>query len=165
MPIIDKRDAKDVHQYIDRIFSANSPDARARAIRTLFAEKLDFDPLTGAMSLTGTPANVHLPEVAHRIAGLEGVQVVYVDLSEVQPDTNRIRKAEAAAAAKIVSGQIADDPLMVFTNRDSSQLHFVYPDFVGSQPTTSSPRRRARSAPPHRHPAGCQHLPPVAAHR
>ena len=135
MPIIDKRDAKDVHQYIDRIFSANSPDARARAIRTLFAEKLDFDPLTGAMSLTGTPANVHLPEVAHRIAGLEGVQVVYVDLSEVQPDTNRIRKAEAAAAAKIVSDRISDDPLLLFTNRDSSQLHFVYPDFVGSQPT------------------------------
>ncbi len=135
MPIIDKRDAKDVHQYIDRIFSANSPDARARAIRTLFAEKLDFDPLTGAMSLTGTPANVHLPEVAHRIAGLEGVQVVYVDLSEVQPDTNRIRKAEAAAAAKIVSDRISDDPLLLFTNRDASQLHFVYPDFVGTQPT------------------------------
>ena len=76
-----------------------------------------------------------LPEAAHRIAGLEGVQVVYVDLSEAHPNTNRVRKAEAAAAAKIVSGQIADDPLLVFTNRDASQLHFVYPDFVGSQPT------------------------------
>ena len=43
MPIIDKKDAKDVHQYIDRIFSATSPDARALAIRALFAEKLDFE--------------------------------------------------------------------------------------------------------------------------
>ena len=135
MPIIDKKDAKDVHQYIDRIFSATSPDARALAIRALFAEKLDFVQQSGAVSLSGTPANVKLPEAAHRIAGLKGVQVVYVDLSEAHPNTNRVRKAEAAAAAKIVSGQIIDDPLLIFTNRDASQLHFVYPDFVGAQPT------------------------------
>ena len=135
MPILDVNDANEVHRDIDQIFAAESPDARARALRQLFVETLDFDPQSGAVSLAGAPANVRLPEVARRIAGLEVVQVVYVDLSEAQLDTNRVRKAEAAAAAKIVSGQIADDPLLVFTNRDASQLHFVYPDFVGTQPT------------------------------
>ncbi len=135
MPIIDVNDATEVHENIDSIFAADSPDARVQALRRLFVETLDFDPQSGAVSLAGAPANVHLPEVARRIAGLEGVQVVYVDLSEADLDTNRVRKAEAAAATKIVSAQIADDPLLVFTNNDASQLHFIYPDFAGAQPT------------------------------
>ena len=135
MPILDVNDAREVHENIDSIFAAESPDARVRALRQLFSETLDFHQQSGAVSLAGAPANVRLPEVARRIAGLEGVQVVYVDLSEADLDTNRIRKAEAAAAAKIASGQIADDLLLVFTNRDASQLHFIYPEFVGAQPT------------------------------
>ncbi len=135
MPIIDRRDATDVDEHIDRIFSAASTDARVLAIRRLFAEKLDFAQQSGTVNLSGAPANVRLPDAAHRIASLEGVQVVYVDLSETQTDTNRVRKAEAVAAAKIVSDSISDDPLLVFTNGEASQLHVVYPSFERAQPT------------------------------
>ena len=135
MPIIDTRDATDVDEHIERIFAADSTDGRVLAIRRLFAEKLDFVQQSGAVGLSGAAGNARLPDAAHRIASLEGAQVVYVDLSEARTDTNRVRKAEAVAAAKIVSDSISDDPLLVFTNRDASQLHLVYPSFERAQPT------------------------------
>ena len=50
------------------------------------------------------------------------------------PDTDRVRRAEAAAAAKLISDQLAGDLLLVFTNRSDSQLHFIYPTFAGARP-------------------------------
>ena len=71
-----------------------------------------------------------LPDVAARVATLEGVNVAYVHL-----DTRRVRKAEAAEAVKLVGYQLDGDLMMVFTNHDASQLHLIYPSFEGIRPT------------------------------
>ena len=130
MPVINRQDASDVEQHIDRIFRADSPEDRVREIRRLFVETLDFEQSSGVVSLEGAPASVELPATAHQIATLEEAHVVYVHL-----DTSRVRKAEASEAARLVSNQLGGDILMVFTNDESSQLHLIYPTFEGVRPT------------------------------
>lgn len=66
MPIIDKDDATDVEEHIERIFAAESADARVLAIRRLFAEKLDFDQQSGTVSLSGAPRRGARPTPPHR---------------------------------------------------------------------------------------------------
>ena len=140
MPIIDRQDATDVHERIDEIFQATSTDERTRKIRALLTEILDFERATGVVGLESARANVELPRVARRVANLEDVQVVYVDMTEANTSTNKIRKAEASEAARLIHKQLGGDQLMVFTNRTNGEdtaslLQFIYPDFVGRQPT------------------------------
>ncbi len=130
MPVINKQDASDVEDHIGRIFRADSTEERSRQIRRLFVEKLDFEQSSGVVSLEGAPQRVDLPATAHRIAELEEAHVVYVHL-----DTSRVRKAEASEAARLVSDQLGGDVLMVFTNGQADQLHFIYPTFDGLRPT------------------------------
>ena len=85
------------------------------------------------MDLTGAAAGARLPGAAQRIARLDGVNVLYVPLNI--PETNRVRKTEAAAAARLIAAQLGEDMLLVFTNTACSQLHFIHPDFDGAQPT------------------------------
>ena len=68
-----------------------------------------------------------------RVAQLDGVHVLYVALNI--PETNRVRKTEAAAAARLIAAQLGEDMLLVFTNTACSQLHFIHPDFDGAQTT------------------------------
>ena len=131
MPIKDPQDARDVEDHVERIFDASEPD-RAKAIRALFVEKLDFNPVRGQLDLTAAPAGVKLPKTAERIAELDGVYVLYVALNI--PETNRVRKTEASAAAKRIADQLGEDMLLVFINTSRSQLHFIHPDFDGAQP-------------------------------
>ncbi len=83
---------------------------------------------------------VELPPDAHRIASLEGVEILYVDLAGAQ-STHRIRKAEADNAAKQIAAELGDDLLLVFTNRgrDSApgpdQFHLIRPSFDGARVT------------------------------
>ena len=129
MPVINTQDASDVEQHIDRIFRSNSPEERIRDIRRLFVETLDFEQSSGVVSLEDAPGRVELPAAAHQIATLEETRVVYVHL-----DTSRVRKAEASEAARQVSNQLGGDILMVFTNEEADQLHFIYPTFDGIRP-------------------------------
>ena len=76
------------------------------------------------------PARVELPATAHQIASLQDAHVVYVHL-----DTSRVRKAEASEVARLVSDQLGGDILMVVTNDEADQLHFIYPTFDGIRPT------------------------------
>ena len=130
MPIINRQDASDVEERVARVFGAGSPQERAREIRALFVEKLDFAPTSGEISLANARASVSLPGSAARVATLEGVNVAYVHL-----DTRRVRKAEAAEAVRLTSNQLDGDLMMVFTNHDASQLHLIYPSFEGIRPT------------------------------
>ncbi|MBI4199682.1 MAG: Eco57I restriction-modification methylase domain-containing protein [Chloroflexi bacterium] len=130
MPILNRQDAADVDAYMQRIFAA-PPTQRAQAIRRFFVEKLDFAGATGLISLAKAPQTVSLPSNAERIASLQGLNVVYVALPG---GASRVRKAEAAAAARLVSDQLGD-VLLVFTNGTGSQLHFVSPTFVGAAPS------------------------------
>ena len=132
MPISNQQDARDLGEHVQRIF-ATSRSERQTAIRALFVEKLDFNPVSGQVDLTGAAAGARLPGAAQRIARLDGVNVLYVPLNI--PETDRVRKTEAAAAAKRIADQLGEDMLLVFTNTSCTQLHFIHPDFDGAQPT------------------------------
>ena len=132
MPIMNRDDAVEVENRIQRIF-ATSAGERAAAIRALFVEALDFAPASGEIDLAGAPGNVELPPSAHRVAELDGVQVVYVALDT--PVTDRVRKGEAFAAVKKLSDQLVGDLLLVFTNTSASQFHLVQPSYEGTRPT------------------------------
>ena len=132
MPIQNRDDAVEVEGQIATIFAASS-GGRTNAIRRLFVETLDFGSDSGQVSLAGAPANAMLPDAAERVAVLDGVHVLYVGLDI--KDTDRVRKAEVDAAARLIAGQLGDDLLLVFTNTSASQLHFILPKFEGARPT------------------------------
>ena len=132
MPIINRLDAAEVEQYVARFFH-EPPSGRALALRRLFVEELDFAGATGAVSLANAPKNVTLPPSAERIASMEGLHVVHVPLSGNGPD--RVRKAEASAAAKLIADALHGDLLLAMTNPSCRQLHVIYPTFVGAAPS------------------------------
>ena len=132
MPIVNREDAVEVESRIGRVFAASSAE-RAGEIRALFVEVLDFDPAAGEVGLGAAPGNVDLPAAAERIAQLDGVHVLYVPLDTT--DTDRVRKGEAAAAARLIADQLGDDLLLVFTNTSVSQLHLIQPSFERTRPT------------------------------
>ena len=132
MPIQNRDDAVEVETQIASFF-VSTPDGRTNAIRRLFVETLDFDLAFGQVSLVGASGNVQLPEAAERVAVLDGVSVVYVPLNI--EGTDRVRKTEVDAAARLMADQLGDDILLVFTNTSASQLHFILPKFEGARPT------------------------------
>ena len=131
MPIKSPDDAIEVEERITRIFAA-SADERATEVRALFVEVLDFDPATGHVDLGAAPANVALPASAERVASSDGVHVVYLALDV--PESDRVRKGEAAAAARLIAQQLGGDLLLVVTNSSASQLHLVHPSFAEAWP-------------------------------
>ena len=132
MPIQNREDAVEVEDRISRIFAA-TPGQRAAEVRGLFAEVLDFNPVSGQASLVGDQAGVSLPDAADRIAELDGIQVLYIAMP--LSNTDRVRKAEVDAAAKLLANQLGDDLLLVFTNPSANQLHVILPSFASSRPT------------------------------
>ena len=132
MPIKNVQDAIEVHGHIDKVFAAPA-DKRAQALQGLFVEALDFEPEAAQVSLRSAPAGVTLPQAAHHIASLDGVHVCYVALAT--QETDRVRKAEAVATAKLLALDLGDDLLLVFTNTSGSQLHLIHPVFDRAQPT------------------------------
>ena len=132
MPIQNRNDVAEVETQIASIFAV-PPDGRANAIRRLFVETLDFNGAAGQVSLVGGPTNALLPDVAERVAVLDGVHVLYVGLDSAS--TDRVRKAEVDAAARLIADQLGDELLLVFTNPSASQLHLILPRFEGTRPT------------------------------
>ena len=132
MPIRNRDDAVEVESRIERTFAA-SPADRAGEIRALFVEVLDFDPASGDVGLGTAPGNMALPSSAERVAELDGVHVLYVALDTTE--TDRVRKGDVAAAARLIADQLGDDLLLVFTNTSASQLHLIQPRFEGTRPT------------------------------
>ena len=107
--------------------------ARAEGVRRLFVERLDFHPADRQISLASASGTVTLPADALHVASRDTAHVVYVALN-IQ-GVERVRKAEAAEAAKLISNQLGGDLLLIFTNTSISQLHLIYPTFVGKRPT------------------------------
>ena len=141
MPIINRNDAADVEARFERIFQA-PPEQRAHELRRLFAEVLDFNTALGDVPLDGASpaaANPALPANAERIAQLDGVQALYVPLQHApidgRRDADRVRKQDVVAAARRIADRLGDDMLLVFANRSASQIHLIYPNFAGAQPT------------------------------
>ena len=131
MPISNVQDACEVERSLQAILSAPDADNVAQAIRTLFVETLDFDYADRLVSLNGTDPN--LPSDARLLARRDGISVLYVPLDDA--DGNQVTSATASAAAKVIGDTIADEPLLLFTNRDRNQFHVIYPDLSGSRPT------------------------------
>lgn len=130
------KDAEAVEGRIAAVFDAGSTRDRTQAVRSLFVEQLDLSPEWNKVSLAAV-RGVELPGDAHHIASSEevGIEILYVDLSEAEAGTNRIRKAEVDAAAKRIEQELGDDLLLVFTNRDADQLHLIRPAFDGARVT------------------------------
>ena len=131
MPIQNRDDVVEVQGQISAVFGSSS-EGRANVVRRLFVETLDFGSDSGQVSLAGAPSNAMLPDAAERVAILDGVHVLYVGLDI--DATDRVRKAEVDAAARLVASQLGDDLLLVFTNTSASQLHFILPKFEGARP-------------------------------
>ena len=132
MPIQSQNDAVEIEERISRIFAA-SPGQRATQVGGLFVEVLDFNSASEQVSLAGAQVGVTLPDAADRIAELDGVHVLHVALPP--SNTDRVRKADVDAAAKLLANQLGDDLLLVFTNPSTNQLHIILPSFAGSRPT------------------------------
>ena len=128
MPIRSREDAEEVESRIEEIFGA-SADARAEAVRGLFVEVLDFDSAFGRVDLGAAASSAGLPDSVERVAYSGGVHVVFLSLETAPSD--RVRKAELATAAKVVTEQLGGDLLLVVANASFSQLHLVYPSFEG----------------------------------
>ena len=131
MPIANVQDAQEVERSLQAILTAPDIEARTQAIRALFVETLDYDYADQQLSLQ--PAgNSQLPDEAYIVARRDGVSAVYVPLDDAS--SNRVTGATASAAAKAIGNALADDPLLLFTNRDCDQLHIINPDLTGSRP-------------------------------
>ena len=137
MPIRDRDDATQVADRFQRFFTAES-EQRPGILRELCAEILDFDRESSQLSLVQAQgrAGIELPDVAERIATLDGVEVLYVDLSSVDTATERVRKAEVLAATTVVRDVLREDMLLLFSNRSGDQLHWIHPKFSGASTPT-----------------------------
>ena len=136
MPIINPQDAREVDEQIELIFAAGSTADRLERIRQLFVAILDFQSTFNFnVGLSGAHGDVKLPDEAYLMARLDDVQVVYVDMSESEIDTDRVNKREVQEAARLIEAELGDELLLVFTNRNREQLHFVYPSFEGRVPS------------------------------
>ena len=131
MPIANIQDAQEVEHSLQAVLTASDIAARTQAIRALFVETLDYDYADQRVSL-GSASNDQLPDEAYIVARRDGVSAVYVPLDEA--GSNRVTGAVASAAAKVIGNVLADDSLLLFTNRDGDQLHIIKPDLAGSRP-------------------------------
>ena len=130
MPILNPDDAREVEDCFKRFFDT-APADRAREVRRLFVEVLDFEAASGQVSLAGALATATLPASAERIAQLDGARVLYIDLNTV--DTDRVRRAEVEAAARRIEAALGEDMLFVVINKPGTQLHIIRPDFTGAR--------------------------------
>ncbi len=131
MPIANLSDAREVDDSLASILDAGDTDQRAAAIRRLFMEVLDYDHATGLISLND-PKTPALPEDAHLVAQRDGVSVVYIPAGPSAGD--RVTNATATRAAQLVSKEIEEDLLLLFTNATVNQLHIILPDLTKSRP-------------------------------
>ena len=131
MPIANVQDAQEVERSLQAILVAPDIESRTQAIRSLFIETLDYGYEDQRVSLESA-GNNQLPEEAYIVARRDGVSVVYVPLDDAA--SNRVTGTVASAAAKTIGNVLADEPLLLFTNRDGDQFHIVRPDLVGSRP-------------------------------
>ena len=107
MYTVNPQEAQAVERHIKRIFESPSVQARAEAVGRLFVEELDFQPAARSIPLANTLKGVSLPADALHLASLDTAHVVYVAL-DIQ-GIDRVRKAEAAEAAKLISRQLGGD--------------------------------------------------------
>lgn len=120
-------DAGLVDRALRAALSATDFDGATRALRALFVERLDFEGVTGTVALAGP----ELPPTAARIAYRAGIQVVAVALTA--PGGRRLPARSLQAALQSLRRHLRDDVLLLATDGDRSQWHFVYPSLAGGR--------------------------------
>ena len=75
MPINQLQDAQAVHLQLDAYFDRTAPADRARVLRDLFVEILDFHPRHDSLVRLHPSATAQLPAAAEWLAEMDGVNV------------------------------------------------------------------------------------------
>ena len=128
MPIVNTNDAPEVEDSLKTILESTDDERRIDAIRCLFVEVLDYEQDNRPIALNAT--SDYLPADARLVAHRDGVYAVYMPFGG-----SRVTGQAATEAARSLSRLLGDDLLMLFTNVDCDQFHFIHPDFSGSRPT------------------------------
>ena len=83
MPILNPADAREVEDCFKSLFAA-APQDRAREIRKLFVEVLDFEAVTGQVNLASAPAKASgCPPLRSASRSWTASSVLYIDLNTV----------------------------------------------------------------------------------
>lgn len=118
-------DAEQVDRALQAALNAIDFDGATRALRALFVERLDFAATTGQVRLDGPG----LPPDATRIARRAGIEVVAVAIDA----KGRIPARPLQAALASLRRQLNGELLLLATDADRSQWHFVYPSAKGGR--------------------------------
>ena len=146
-------DAREVEDALGAILGAESEEDRAREIRRMFVETLNFEVVTeGERIPLDWARHDALPADARRLASRDGMSAIYIPI-----DSPRVGAMPAGAAAKKIGNVLEGEFLMLLTNRDCNQLHIIHPDLSGRRPRL---RRIVvhKGEAPHRRPADCEHV-------
>lgn len=142
MAIRNVGDAREVEDALGAILGAESEEDRAREIRRMFVETLDFDVVTeGERIPLDCAGHDALPADARRLASRDGMSAIYIPI-----DAPRVGAMPAGAAAKKIGNVLEGEFLMLFTNRDCNQLHNHPPGLerqASASPTDSRPQGRS----------------------
>src|SRR5579859_22456 len=125
MPIADPAEARDVDRLISRALNAGTLTESNRALQSLFLERLDFNIATGSVPLRKDG----LPEAATRLAARDGVHVVGLQVLE----RGRVLKQSLDLALTEIRRALGEDVLLLATDADRGQWHFVYPGQEGGR--------------------------------
>ena len=119
---------------VGAILGAESEEDRAREIRRMFVETLNFEVVTeGERIRLDREGHDALPADARRLASRDGMSAIYIPI-----DSPRVGAMPAGAAAKEIGNVLEGEFLMLLTNRDCNQLHIqlhiIHPDLSGRRP-------------------------------
>ena len=129
MPVANVNDPVEVLDRLDDILREESEYKRESCIRALFTEVFDWRRAEGTLPVSGD----NPPLDGRIIAGREGVSAVYLHMD----NADRVTAAAVSAAARSLGNALADDLLLLFTNRSHDEFHVTHPD-----PTDFHPRLR-----------------------
>ena len=130
MPIANPRDAFEVEIALTSILDSTDAEERVTSIRRLFMEVLDYDYADNLIPLND-PKTPTLPEDARLVAQKDGVNVVYVPPGPSAGE--KVSGGTATRAARLVSKEVGDNLLLLFTNATADHLHLILPDFTESR--------------------------------
>ena len=128
MRIANVNDPAEILKGLDDILRAENAIDRVRGIRALFVDTLGWQRAEGTVFARNVLDD--LPSNALLIAGRDGISAVYLHLE----DSDRVTAAAVRAAARSLNSTLADDLLLLFTNRGHDEFHIIHPDMTHSPP-------------------------------
>ena len=128
MPIANVKSAVEVENGLNDILDGDDAEKCIGSIRALFTETLDWQRAEGPVPVHS--ARDDLPSDARLIASRDGISAVYLPLE----NADRVPTAAVSAAARSLKNTLADELLLLFTNRTHDEFHIVRTDLTNSSP-------------------------------